>query len=366
MTSLTLTQNGPRAVIFGCQGLTLTVEERAFFSRIQPLGFILFARNCESPAQIRKLIEQLRACVDHEIVPILIDQEGGRVARLRPPHWRDYAPAGLFGRIAENDMDEAIWAVKVNAYLLAQELAETGITVNCAPVVDLALPNMHPIIGDRSFGDDPDVVATLCEAVVEGFQAANIISVVKHLPGHGRAHVDSHEELPVVNNLRSTLAETDFEAFQNLCQRLQEKSISPWGMTAHITYTDIDPVLPATQSPDVIRSIIRQHIGFKGFLISDCLTMKALSGSYSARVEKSLKAGCDAVLHCNGELEEMMDMMAFIPPLSTESLERLNDSFRKIHTPDSLFTTPTSTLEKQLNQVLKPYLDPASRRSSLV
>lgn len=345
----------PRAIIFGCEGLALTAAEISFFKRAQPLGFILFARNCENPAQIHRLIQQLRACVHHQDVPILIDQEGGRVARLRPPLWRDYPPAAIFGKIAENNLDEAIWCATVNALLLGHELRELGITVNCAPVVDLNVAAAHPIISDRSFGEDPEIVAILSKAMIDGLQAAGIIPVIKHLPGHGRAVADSHEDLPVVSTPTDVLAETDFDAFRQLMNAMPQPDYgaSVWGMTAHILYAAIDSGAVATQSPIVLNSIVRNHIGFYGFLISDCLTMKALSGTLGDRASKSLKAGCDAVLHCSGVVDEMLDLLPHVPALSPNAYERLRKSldFKGANA----FTTPLDILEKQLQQTLRPY-----------
>ena len=348
----------PKPVIFGCSGPSLTPEERDFFKRSHPLGFILFSRNCQTPSQIRDLISQLRECVPHKTIPILIDQEGGRVARLRPPYWRDYPPYSVFGKLFKDNPEKAIWATKINSFILAQELRELGITVNCAPVADLTLPGSHPIISDRSFSQDPLTVITLCLAVMEGFKVAGITPILKHLPGHGHATVDSHEELPFVALPLDHLCATDFSVFQQVCAHF---SLSPsfyWGMTAHIVFSKIDSFC-TTHSPIIIDSIIRNHIGFKGFLVSDCLTMKALTGSYGQRAADALKAGCNAVLHCSGNLEEMIDVISALPPLSFESEELLKQSVSLPKEQDILCTIPLSTLEKQLHSLLKPYWTPA-------
>jgi beta-N-acetylhexosaminidase len=319
--------SNPKAVIFGCHSTQLLAEEKAFFQRTNPLGFILFARNCETIEQIQKLTQDLRQAVDRPDAPILIDQEGGRVARLMPPLWRAPPPAATFGLMAEEDPERASWCARANSWLIGQELHALGISVNCAPVVDVIHKNTHHIIGDRALSHHPDVVATLALQSIKGFQEAGIIPVIKHIPGHGQATVDSHEKLPVVSASIEDLGISDFEAFRQVCQHFKRQTdILPWAMTAHILYTAIDSNSPATQSPTVIESVIRGHIGFSGFLISDCLTMKALEGTFGRRAKRSLEAGCDAVLHCSGVLEEMIEVAAQTYPLKNDSLNRLNRS----------------------------------------
>ncbi len=319
--------NRPKAVIFGCVGTELLPEEQAFFERCQPLGFILFARNCKSPDQVRKLVQALKDTVSHSDVPILIDQEGGRVVRLTPPNWRAVPPASVFGQLAQEQSDAAIEAVYNNAVLIGNELQDLGINVDCAPCVDLLIPGSDPIIGDRAFTDHPETVAELSLAVIEGLQNRNIIPVIKHLPGHGRAPVDSHKELPIVTTSKQELIDNDFLAFQLLCESIREQSLpQPWGMTAHVVYQDLDNTETATHSSYMIEDIIRGHIGFEGFLISDCLTMEALEGSFSVRAQKALKAGCDAVLHCNGHLDEMIEVAGATPPLTKAAWGRLESS----------------------------------------
>ncbi len=282
-------------VIYGCEGLNLTQAEQDFFNKAQPLGFILFERNCESPLQVKTLIAQLKACVNHTDVPILIDQEGGRVVRLKPPHW--------LPRPAAKTLTSA-QAVYDNALSMAHELAELGVTVNCAPCADLLIDGAADIIGDRAFSADPAIVTEYSLFMLKGLEDGGIIPVIKHLPGHGRAPVDSHEELPVVDIDHAMLNQTDFVPFKELAKA----SKTAWGMTAHVIYSDIDAVNVATQSSHVIDSIIRTEIGFKGFLVSDCLTMKALSGSFEDKARKSLQAGCDAVLMCKGTVQEFEDV----------------------------------------------------------
>jgi beta-N-acetylhexosaminidase len=306
----------PRAVIFGCAGPELTDRERRFFAETEPLGFILFQRNCIDPAQVRRLVDQLRESVGRADAPVLIDQEGGRVLRLKPPHWRAAPPQGRFADLAGRDPDSAREAAYLNARLLAAELAELGITVDCAPVLDLMLPGAHQIIGDRALGSEPDQVTELGLAVAQGLLDGGVLPVVKHIPGHGRATVDSHHELPVVEAPRDVLEHTDFEPFRRL-------SGQPWAMTAHVVYEAIDPEWPASLSPQVIAEVIRGWIGFDGFLVSDDVTMKALKGDVGALSLAAVEAGCDAILHCNGDLHEMERVARATPRLSEAGLRRL-------------------------------------------
>jgi beta-N-acetylhexosaminidase len=306
----------PRAVIFAPAGPELTDTERRFFADADPLGFILFGNNCESPIQFHKLITALREAVGREDAPILIDQEGGRVARLGPPHWRAPPPAQAFAELAERDSDGGHEAAHINARMIADELAELGINVNCAPVVDLPVPGAHDVIGDRAHGKTPQMVGDLGGAVCAGFLTGGVIPVLKHIPGHGRARADSHVELPVVDASFETLAGSDFQPFRAL-------NWVPWAMTAHVMYVDVDAELPATQSPTVIERVVRGEIGFDGILVSDDIGMQALAGSFAARAQASLAAGCDVVLHCSGKLGEMTEALSGIAPMSDVAMERL-------------------------------------------
>lgn len=331
----------------------MTPEEIEFFQRCQPLGFILFTRNCENPLQVKALISQLKSCVSHQYVPILIDQEGGRVARLKPPHWRQYPPAAAFGLLAEDDLDLAKWCAQTTSYLMGIELIQLGINVNCTPTLDLFFKEMHPVIGDRAFHEEPEIITSLGLSVLRGLEKAGVTGVIKHLPGHGRAHVDSHHALPHVLTSEEDLNNSDFLPFKAICNHIAYENLSyPWGMTAHIVFEAIDSKMPATQSPLLIQKVIRDEIGFKGLLISDCLTMKALSGTFQERAELSIEAGCDVVLHCSGKLEEMIDVIAGCPPLSADTLERLNASVAKVtsHTEES-----ESSLLEKVNYHLKGY-----------
>jgi beta-N-acetylhexosaminidase len=306
----------PRSVIFGCAGPELADGERRFFAAADPLGFILFARNCVAPDQVRRLVRDLRASIGRADAPVLIDQEGGRVMRLKPPYWRAAPAQGRFAELAARDRRSAIEAAYLNARLLAAELLDLGITVDCAPVLDLRLGETHEVIGDRALGPDPECVTELGSAVAEGLIDGGVLPVIKHIPGHGRATVDSHLELPIVDADRTTLERTDFEPFRRLADQ-------PWAMTAHVVYRAIDPDLPASLSARVIDEIIRGAIGFDGFLVSDDLSMKALRGEIGELARRAVAAGCDAVLHCNGEMGEMERVAAEAPHLDRRAMQRL-------------------------------------------
>lgn len=304
--------NSPLPVIFGCSGLTLTTEERAFFKKHQPLGFIIFKRNIQDKAQLRELVETLKATVDHPNPPILIDQEGGRVARLTAPHWF-HPPAAA--QLVDEDEEKSKQRVHDAYTKIAQDLVEVGISVNCAPLLDLHVLGADPIMGDRTFGSHGKLVGELGAVAIKALQKGGIIPVMKHLPGHGAATCDSHEALPIVT--------LDLEALEDHFAPFKMNASCPWGMTAHITYSAIDPHYPATQSSIVIQKIIRDHIGFKGLLISDDVGMKALSGSFAERTYMSLEAGCDIVLHCSGNMLEMKDVMEGVSLFSTKERRAL-------------------------------------------
>lgn len=298
-----------KSFICGIAGTQLTHEEREFLENEQPYGVILFARNVENPAQVRTLTQQLKAAMGHANAEVLIDQEGGRVARLKPPHWRAYPPALTLAGKAD-----AKRAVYINARLIAEELRNVGITMDCAPLADVLAPECHDIIGDRAFGNTAEAVATLARVQADALLDGGILPVLKHIPGHGRATLDSHEALPVVNASLQELEASDFIPFRAL-------NDLPLAMTAHILYTALDGNLVATWSPTVI-SFIRQNIGFDGLLMSDDLSMKALGGSYEQRTELALMAGCDLALHCNGHMDEMKAVAKAAGPLSETGLAR--------------------------------------------
>ncbi|MCO6416781.1 beta-N-acetylhexosaminidase [Siccirubricoccus sp. KC 17139] len=298
----------PRAAIIGLSGQALTPGEVALLRATPPLGIILFARNIAAPAQLRALTASIQELLGEQ-APILVDQEGGRVARLRPPHWPAFPPAASFeGGAAE--------AAEANAALLGLTCRQEGFDVVCAPVLDLRLPGQHDIIGDRAFSADPAEVARLGRAFVQGLQSAGCIPVIKHLPGHGRAMADSHLELPRVAASRDELA-ADCAPFQALA------GSGAWAMTAHILYPAFDPDLPATLSPGVVGQVIRGAIGFDGVLVSDDLCMRALQGQPGALACQAIHAGCDLVLHCNGETDEAAALLAACPALSEAAERRL-------------------------------------------
>jgi len=308
-----LSGRSPAAVIFGCAGPTLAAAERDFFRDADPLGFILFQRNCETPTQVRNLVAELRRAVGRADAPVLIDQEGGRVARLKPPHWPVYPAAAAIAALGGDRAREAAWT---GARLIADDLGVLGITVDCLPVLDVPVIGSDKVIGDRAYGTAAGAVATLGRAAAEGLLAGGVLPVMKHMPGHGRALVDSHHALPRVAAPRAELETSDFASFRALAGL-------PWGMTAHVVYGAIDPDRPATLSPPVIGEVIRASIGFDGLLLTDDLSMQALGGSFAARAQAALNAGCDVVLHCNGEPGEMREIAGVVPPLTAKASERL-------------------------------------------
>lgn len=289
----------PRAVVFGVAGTTLTADEAAFFSDSDPLGFILFGRNCEDPDAIRRLTSELRNAVGRDDAPVLIDQEGGTVMRLRPPVWHNAPAAATLGNLYQRDPERAISATRALGAMFGAELQALGIDVDCAPVADLGLPETTGAIGTRAYSDDPQSIVTLARAMADGLMLGGCLPVIKHIPGHGRARVDSHRVLPRVDADLDTLQRTDFAVFQGL-------SDLPLGMSAHVVFEAIDPEVPATISRTVIDKVIRGDIGFDGFLFSDDIVMSALRGSPAERARDVLAAGCDAVLHCSGDMPEMI------------------------------------------------------------
>ena len=307
--------SAPSAVILGCAGRTLEAAEREFFRELDPFGFILFARNIDEPDQVRALVDSLREAVGREDAPVLIDQEGGRVARLRPPHWKSRPAARRFGDIHDRDPEAALRAIRLNYALIGAELADLGIDVDCAPVLDVPVPGAHDIIGDRACHEAAGVIADLGAGICEGLADAGVMPVVKHIPGHGRALADSHLALPRVGASLDDLDAGDFVPFRKLAD-------APWGMTAHIVYEALDPDRPATLSPVVVRDHIRGRIGFDGLLLTDDLSMKALTGSFADRASSSLAAGCDVVLHCNGDMAEMQAVAGGLREMDGEAMRR--------------------------------------------
>lgn len=311
------TPNRPRAAIFGCEGLVLSDTEKSFFRDTDPLGFILFGRNCEMPDQVKQLVSDLRLSVGRPDAPVLIDQEGGRVQRLGPPNWRKAMSARDLVRTADaHDPARVAEAVRLNARLLAHDLKELGITVNCLPVLDIPHPGAHDIIGDRAFGGGPAQTARLGSAVCEGLLQGGVIPAMKHIPGHGRSMKDSHKALDVVLASRDDLEAIDFAPFRALVD-------TPWAMTAHLIYNVLDRENPATHSSMILRGLIRKDFGYSGVLVSDDLSMEALSGTIGERTSKAISAGCDIALHCNGKMSEMLEVVEATESLSEAAAARV-------------------------------------------
>jgi beta-N-acetylhexosaminidase len=317
------------AAIHGCQGKELLPEECDFFRHAKPFGFILFARNIEDPHQVRRLCAELRKIHGDAAAPILIDQEGGKVARLRPPHWRARPPVRRFGDMFNADPEGARDAAYLDARLIAQELHDIGVNVDCAPVLDVPVPDAHDVIGDRAYSLDPAIVIELGRAAIEGFLDGGVLPVIKHIPGHGRANADSHFALPRVTASAAELSRHDFITFRGL-------NSAPMAMTAHVVYEALDPQRPATTSPKVIHDVIRGEIGFDGLLMSDDLSMQALEGSFRARTKAALAAGCDIVLHCNGKMEEMTEIASETPALAGAALRRANAAMAQLRAPERI------------------------------
>lgn len=315
----------PLAAIFGLAGTVLADGEKAFFSRVNPLGFILFVRNCENPQQLRVLTDSLRDCMGRD-VPILIDQEGGRVQRLRPPHWSDYPPAQHFGDLFLRDFARGREETGKSFSRMAVELNTAGINVDCTPVLDVRFPETHEAIGNRAFSSDPEMIAALGAIVCQSLLAGGVVPVIKHMPGLGRADMDTHKDLPVVAADIEDLELYDFLPFQKLLIRAFSEAV--WGMVGHAIYKAVDERAPASCSRKVIDGIIRNYMGFSGLLLSDDLSMEALVryGGPDARAEKVLRAGCDIALHCNGKLEEMEAVAARIGKMTNEAVMRYNRS----------------------------------------
>jgi len=303
-----------RAFICGLSGTVLSQEERRFLRETRPWGLIIFKRNVAAPAELRRLIAEARSALGRE-APVLIDQEGGRVQRLGPPHWPSYPPGAAYGRLYDRDRQDGLRAAQLGARLIAADLAALGIDVDCMPLADVPVASADQVIGDRAYGATPEKVAAIAKVVAEGLADGGVLPVVKHMPGHGRATADSHRALPVVNADRATLEATDFAAFRPL-------AALPLAMTAHVVFTAIDPVAPATVSATIVGEVIRDSIGFTGLLMSDDISMGALSGSLGERTNAAIAAGCDLVLHCNGDMAEMRAVAAAAPVLAGKAARR--------------------------------------------
>jgi beta-N-acetylhexosaminidase len=318
-----------RAFITGVSGLELSATEREFIRGERPWGFILFKRNVETPDQVSALVKELRNCLGEADAPVLIDQEGGRVARLGPPHWPAYPPGAVFGALYDLDPALGLQAARLSSRLIAADLIDLGVTVDCLPLADVPVAGADAVIGNRAYGTEPAKVAAIARAVTGGLELGGVLPVLKHIPGHGRATADSHFRLPTVDTPREELERTDFAAFQPLAEL-------PMAMTAHVVFSALDPAQPATTSATIIRQVIRGAIGFQGLLMSDDVSMNALAGSITERTRAIVNAGCDMVLHCNGKLDEMRDVARETPELTGEALQRANRALASRKQPEPL------------------------------
>ncbi|WBU28034.1 beta-N-acetylhexosaminidase [Rhodopseudomonas palustris] len=316
----------PRAFITGIAGLSLSDDERGFLRESRPWGFILFKRNVDNPAQVNALVDDLRGTVGSPDAPVLIDQEGGRVQRLGPPHWPVYPPGAVFSTLYDIDPEVGLTAARLSARLIADDLAALGITVDCLPLADVPITGADAVIGDRAYGTSPDKVAAIARAVTDGLAQGGVLPVLKHIPGHGRATADSHHLLPTVETSREELDRTDFAAFRPLADL-------PMAMTAHVVFSALDAAQPATTSATIIDQVIRDSIGFQGLLMSDDVSMNALAGSIAERTRAIVAAGCDVVLHCNGKLDEMRQVVAETPELQGRALTRAEAALAARHAP---------------------------------
>lgn len=305
------------AFITGCSGLSLTAAEETFLARTNPWGLILFRRNSQTPEQLKALTTAYRAAVGRKNAPVFIDQEGGRVQRLGPPSnaWRRYPAVSAYGKLFETSPLDALRSARNVGRLMAEDLIASGITANCLPVLDVPQPGAHEVIGSRAYSMNVDHIMALARAHAAGFSDGGVMPVMKHIPGHGRAKADSHLDLPVVEASRAELEAIDFPPFAAFAD-------APMAMTAHVVYTALDKDNPATHSKKIIGGIIRKRIGFRGLLMTDDLSMKALSGSLTEKIRRALDAGCEVVLHCNGEMAEMEEVAAAAGVLKGKPLQR--------------------------------------------
>jgi beta-N-acetylhexosaminidase len=326
-----------KAFICGCAGLALDDAERAFFAATRPCGLILFRRNCGNPEQIRTLIADFMDSVGSDELLVLIDQEGGRVERLKPPHWRHLPPAACYGRLYSADPAIAARAAFAGARLTAEELYDLGITVNTMPVLDVPQEGAHDIIGDRAYATDPETVIVLGRAVMEGCLSGGVLPVIKHVPGHGRAGADSHLALPLIDACRADLEAVDFRTFHALRH-------APLVMTAHVLMPAFDDRRPSSVSPVIMGEVIRNLIGLTGLVMSDDLGMKALGGSFAARARGVVDAGCDVALHCSGNLDEMQEVAAAVPPLDGLAAERFAAARANLRAPEPFDTAEAMAL----------------------
>ncbi len=317
-----------RSFISGCDSTTLSHDEVVFFRENNPWGLILFKRNCETPTQLKTLTSAFREAVGRKDAPVFIDQEGGRVQRLGPPsnYWKKYPPGRAYGDLYGSNPMAALRTARHVGRLMAEDLIEAGITANCLPVLDVPQPGSHDVIGNRAYSMNIEQVMALARAHAAGFVDGGVLPVVKHIPGHGRAEVDSHLDLPVVKATRDELEKTDFPPFAAFAD-------APMAMTAHVIYTALDKVHPATLSKKIIKIIIRQNIGFRGLLMTDDLSMRALPGTLPDKCTSALAAGCDMLLHCNGKLDEMREVAAASVELKGKALRRAKAALKSARKP---------------------------------
>lgn len=322
-------QRHVKSFISGCAGLELTLAERELFEHHQPWGLILFQRNCASTKQLKALTDDFRKTIGRKDAPVLIDQEGGRVQRMGPnanPEWRKYPSAARFGEMYKKCPVHALRTARSVGRLMAEDLDAAGITVNCLPVLDVPQPGSHAVISDRAYGTSPEIILALSRAHIAGFLDGGILPVMKHVPGHGRASVDSHKELPRVAAERVELESLDFRTFAGFAD-------CPMAMTAHVVFEALDKHNPATLSKTVIRDVIRKQLGFNGLLMTDDLSMKALSGNFTEKTKAALEAGCDVVLHCNGLFEEMQEVAEAASPLAGKAMARAKAALKQRRKP---------------------------------
>lgn len=334
---------GIKAFITGVAGKTISREEREFFDHEHPWGLILFARNIEDRKQVHKLVDQFREAVGRSNAPVLIDQEGGRVQRLKGPHWQKYAPGQVLGDLWRANKKDGERAIYLQSRLIAYDLYELGINVDCLPVLDVPVEGGHDVIGDRAYSKDPKEVAIMGKIACSGLLDGGVLPVIKHIPGHGRAGADSHKELPVVKASLEELQKTDFVPFKALCDM-------PLAMTAHVRYEALDNENCATVSSSIIQDVIRGQLKFKGLLMSDDLSMEALEGDFAERTQASFAAGCDLVLHCNGAMSEMEEIASVCDVLDGEVLARADAALQQIHEPDEI---DVDALRSELNKLLE-------------
>ncbi len=341
-----------RAFITGLGGLNVSANERAFIREARPWGLIIFKRNVNTPEQVTTLISSFREVVGWQ-APVLVDQEGGRVQRLGPPHWPAYPAGARYGALYDRATAAGLAAARLAAHLIAADLSVLGIDVDCLPLADVPARGGDPVIGDRAYGTEPGKVAAIAGAIAQGLLAGGVLPVLKHLPGHGRASVDSHAKLPVVDTDRATLEATDFAAFRPLAGL-------PLGMTAHVVFSAIDPDAPATTSVTMVREVIRGFIGFQGLLMSDDVSMKALTGSIAERSRAAFAAGCDVVLHCNGDLDEMAAVAAQAPVLEGMAGKRADAALAQRKAPE---TFDVDAARKIFTQMVAAEQPPPQRKT---